>query len=63
MFFVLQALAKKAKAGRELEKVEELMRPVGSPDDKETVTDEERFMLRKLGLKMKAYLLIGELAL
>lgn len=60
--FGLQALKKKQKAGRELEKVEELIKPVGSSDDKENVTDEERFMLRKLGLKMRAYLLMGELA-
>ncbi|XP_057858533.2 CRM-domain containing factor CFM2, chloroplastic isoform X2 [Cryptomeria japonica] len=29
------------------------------PADKETITEEERFMLRKLGLRMKPFLLLG----
>ncbi|MCO5560772.1 hypothetical protein L7F22_014392 [Adiantum nelumboides] len=53
------ALEKKQKAEREINKVEQLLKPVASSDDKEILTDEERFMLRKLGLKMKAFLLLG----
>ncbi|KAI5057309.1 hypothetical protein GOP47_0027324 [Adiantum capillus-veneris] len=53
------ALEKRQKAERELAKVEELSKPVASSDDKEILTDEERFMLKKLGLKMKAFLLLG----
>jgi hypothetical protein len=32
---------------------------VDAPDEIETITEEERFMFRKLGLKMSAFLLIG----
>lgn len=35
----------------------------GPDDDQETITDEERVMFRRVGLRMTAYLPIGELNL
>eukprot|EP00249_Psilotum_nudum_P022135 c28389_g1_i1 orf=405-3392(-) len=53
------ALAKKAKAEKGLEKVEHFLRPSMPPADHEMITEEERFMFRKLGLRMDAFLLLG----
>ncbi|KAL8094250.1 hypothetical protein AgCh_035952 [Apium graveolens] len=53
------AQAKNSKAAKELAKIRESWLPVGPPEDQETVTDEERVMFRKLGLKMKPYLPLG----
>lgn len=39
------------------------MIPVDPSDDQETITDEERFTFRRIGLRMKAYLPLGELFL
>ncbi|XP_019183525.1 PREDICTED: CRM-domain containing factor CFM2, chloroplastic isoform X2 [Ipomoea nil] len=53
------ALEKKAKAEKLLEDLdkEEISEP---PDlDKEGLTEEERYMLRRVGLRMKAFLLLG----
>lgn len=53
------ALAKKARAETlltELEK-EEILQPCEI--DKEGITEEERYMLRKVGLRMKPFLLLG----
>ncbi|XP_011047274.1 PREDICTED: chloroplastic group IIA intron splicing facilitator CRS1, chloroplastic [Populus euphratica] len=53
------ALEKKAKAEKllsELEKSEMSQQP---EIDKEGITEEERYMLRKIGLKMKPFLLMG----
>ncbi|XP_024961206.1 CRM-domain containing factor CFM3A, chloroplastic/mitochondrial-like [Cynara cardunculus var. scolymus] len=47
------------KAERVLSKVEAFLNPVDNPADPESLTDEERFMFRKLGLRMKAFLLLG----
>ncbi|XP_072992054.1 CRM-domain containing factor CFM3, chloroplastic/mitochondrial [Typha latifolia] len=47
------------KAEKTLAKVEESLRPAESSKVPETITDEERFMFRKLGLRMKAFLLLG----
>ncbi|CAA7012849.1 unnamed protein product [Microthlaspi erraticum] len=47
------------KAERALAKVEECLKPAEQRGDQESITDEERFMFRKLGLKMKAFLLLG----
>ncbi|CAA2999929.1 CRM-domain containing factor CFM3A, chloroplastic mitochondrial isoform X1 [Olea europaea subsp. europaea] len=47
------------KAERALSKVEEFLNPADHPADPESITDEERFMFRKLGLRMKAFLLLG----
>jgi hypothetical protein len=46
------------KAERVLGKVETALRPT-EDSRSETITDEERFMFRKLGLRMKAFLLLG----
>lgn len=56
-----QAQAKNAKAEKELAKIRESWLPVGPPDDQETITDEERVMFRRVGLRMKPYLPLGEL--
>ncbi|KAK9106881.1 hypothetical protein Syun_022892 [Stephania yunnanensis] len=53
------AQAKKLRAERLLAKIEISMIPVGPSDDQETITDEERFMFRRVGLRMKAYLPLG----
>ncbi|ESQ56151.1 hypothetical protein EUTSA_v10024373mg [Eutrema salsugineum] len=47
------------KAERALAKVEESLKPAEQRTDFEGITDEERFMFQKLGLKMKAFLLLG----
>ncbi|XP_019083969.1 PREDICTED: CRM-domain containing factor CFM3A, chloroplastic/mitochondrial [Camelina sativa] len=47
------------KAERGLAKVEACLKPAEQREDPESITDEERFMFRKLGLKMKAFLLLG----
>eukprot|EP00252_Welwitschia_mirabilis_P000090 TRINITY_DN10058_c0_g2_i1.p1 TRINITY_DN10058_c0_g2~~TRINITY_DN10058_c0_g2_i1.p1 ORF type:complete len:864 (+),score=158.14 TRINITY_DN10058_c0_g2_i1:274-2865(+) len=52
-------LKKKENAEKQLSKLEKLLAPVEQPEDVETITNEERFMFRKLGLKMKPYLLLG----
>ncbi|CAD6253577.1 unnamed protein product [Miscanthus lutarioriparius] len=52
------AQKKMEKAERVLGKVETALRPT-EDSRPETITDEERFMFRKLGLRMKAFLLLG----
>lgn len=47
------------RAERALSKVEESLKPAEQQADPESITDEERFMFRKLGLRMKAFLLLG----
>ncbi|KAK7344023.1 hypothetical protein VNO77_13222 [Canavalia gladiata] len=47
------------KAEKALMKVEESLKPSEYKADPESITDEERFMFRKLGLRMKAFLLLG----
>ncbi|CAH9074505.1 unnamed protein product [Cuscuta epithymum] len=47
------------KAERALSKVEETLKPLEQPADPYSITDDERFMFRKLGLRMKAFLLLG----
>eukprot|EP00257_Ricinus_communis_P015573 XP_015573521.1 CRM-domain containing factor CFM3A, chloroplastic/mitochondrial isoform X2 [Ricinus communis] len=47
------------KAERALSKVEVFLKPAERQADPESITDEERFMFRKLGLRMKAFLLLG----
>ncbi|PKA47170.1 Chloroplastic group IIA intron splicing facilitator CRS1, chloroplastic [Apostasia shenzhenica] len=47
------------RAERALAKVEEYLKPVQNNADPESITEEERFMFRKLGLRMKAFLLLG----
>lgn len=48
-----------SKAERALSKVEETLYPADRAADPQSITDEERFMFRKLGLRMKAFLLLG----
>ncbi|KAM1301589.1 hypothetical protein ACFX2H_012603 [Malus domestica] len=47
------------KAEQALSKVEECLKPSTLQADPDSITDEERFMFRKLGLRMKAFLLLG----
>ncbi|MED6109773.1 Chloroplastic group IIA intron splicing facilitator CRS1 [Stylosanthes scabra] len=47
------------RAERALMKVESSLQPSEPKPDPESITDEERFMFRKLGLRMKAFLLVG----
>ncbi|KAK9740587.1 hypothetical protein RND81_03G046400 [Saponaria officinalis] len=47
------------KAEQALSKVEAFLTPADRQPDLEGITDEERFMFRKLGLRMKAFLLLG----
>ena len=39
------------------------MVPVGPSDDQGTITEEERTMFRRVGLRMKPYLPVGGLSL
>lgn len=57
---VLQALAKKVQAEEILAKLEkdEISRQLEM--DKEDITEDEKYMLRKVGLKMKPFLLMGK---
>lgn len=54
-----QAERKLMRAEKALSKVEEFLKPAHTQADPESITDEERFMFRKLGLRMKAFLLLG----
>ncbi|MQM15278.1 hypothetical protein Taro_048221 [Colocasia esculenta] len=54
-----RALEKKEKAEELLEELEQSIGPSKSELDKEAISEEERFMLRKVGLRMKAFLLLG----
>ncbi|GMH29231.1 hypothetical protein Nepgr_031074 [Nepenthes gracilis] len=47
------------KAEHALAKVEQFLNPADQQADPESITEEERFMFRKLGLRMKAFLLLG----
>ncbi|XP_004300521.1 PREDICTED: chloroplastic group IIA intron splicing facilitator CRS1, chloroplastic [Fragaria vesca subsp. vesca] len=53
------AQAKKLRAESLLNKIESAMLPAGPDYDQETITDEERVMFRRVGLRMKAYLPLG----
>ncbi|XP_022774444.1 CRM-domain containing factor CFM2, chloroplastic isoform X2 [Durio zibethinus] len=53
------ALEKKAKAEKLLAGLEQVEIPQQSEIDKEGITQEERYMLRKVGLRMKPFLLLG----
>lgn len=55
-----QAQSKKLRAETLLARIEASMIPVSPSDDLETITDEERFTFRRIGLSMKAYLPLGE---
>lgn len=53
------AQAKKLRAEKLLAKIEASMLPAGPDHDQETITEEERVMFRRVGLRMKAYLPLG----
>ncbi|EXB56911.1 Chloroplastic group IIA intron splicing facilitator CRS1 [Morus notabilis] len=53
------AQAKKLRAEKLLAKIEASMVPAGPDYDQETITEEERVMFRRVGLRMKAYLPLG----
>ncbi|KAK4781432.1 hypothetical protein SAY86_015534 [Trapa natans] len=53
------AQAKKLRAETLLSKVEASMIPASPDDDQEILTEEERIMFRKVGLRMKQYLPLG----
>ncbi|RDX82468.1 CRM-domain containing factor CFM3, chloroplastic/mitochondrial, partial [Mucuna pruriens] len=53
------AQTKKHRAEKLLAKIESSMVPAGPDYDQETITDEERVMFRKVGLRMKPYLPLG----
>ncbi|KAL0350966.1 UNVERIFIED_CONTAM: CRM-domain containing factor CFM2, chloroplastic [Sesamum radiatum] len=54
------ALAKKARAEKLLAQLENEEMPQPPEIDKEGITEEERYMLRKVGLRMKPFLLLGK---
>ncbi|KAL5817983.1 hypothetical protein ACOSQ3_026361 [Xanthoceras sorbifolium] len=56
---VAVAQAKKLRAEKLLSKVEASMIPAGPDYDQETITEEERTMFRRVGLRMKGYLPLG----
>ncbi|KAF6170600.1 hypothetical protein GIB67_017849 [Kingdonia uniflora] len=53
------AQEKVRKAEKALRKVQENLSPKDLPTDIETISDEERFLFRKMGLSMKPFLLLG----
>lgn len=53
------AQTKKIRAEKLLAKIEVSMVPVGPDYDQETITDEERVVFRRIGLRMKPYLPLG----
>ncbi|KAE9600270.1 hypothetical protein Lal_00046139 [Lupinus albus] len=53
------AQGKKHRAEKLMSKIEASMIPAGPDHDQETITDEERAMLRRVGLRMKPYLPLG----
>lgn len=60
MYLPEKAMEKKTKAEKLLTELEEKETKQGSEIDKEGITEEERYMLRKVGLRMKPFLLLGE---
>lgn len=50
---------KKLRAEKLLAKIEASMIPINPSDDRETITNEERSVFRRIGLRMKAYLPLG----
>ncbi|CAD6263445.1 unnamed protein product [Miscanthus lutarioriparius] len=53
-----QAIAEKEKAEKLLEELEKAS-PLSKAEVRETISEDERYMLRKVGLKMKQFLLLG----
>jgi len=59
--FVLQAAQKIDRAERELKNLDLKVKPKSMQVARELVSDEEMFTLRKIGLRMKPYLLLGKI--
>ncbi|KAL6845849.1 hypothetical protein ACP4OV_024424 [Aristida adscensionis] len=53
-----QAIAEKEKTEKLLEELEKASQP-SKAETRESISEEERYMLRKVGLKMKQFLLLG----
>jgi len=53
-------LEEKARTERLLSDLEQAEISQGAEVGKEGITEEERYMLRRVGLKMKPFLLLGE---
>ncbi|EFJ26572.1 hypothetical protein SELMODRAFT_412905 [Selaginella moellendorffii] len=53
------AISKKRRADLQIVKLERSLLLSEHPRDRETITEEERYMFKKLGLRMDAFLLIG----
>ncbi|GMP49133.1 hypothetical protein CsSME_00016212 [Camellia sinensis var. sinensis] len=47
------------EAEKVFEKVQKALKPTELPTDLETISDEERFLFRKIGLSMKPFLPLG----
>ncbi|KAK9101319.1 hypothetical protein Scep_024749 [Stephania cephalantha] len=56
---LILARLKFKKAENALAKVQESLNPTDLPTDLETISDEERFTYRRIGLSMKPFLLLG----
>ncbi|KAJ0985467.1 hypothetical protein J5N97_003823 [Dioscorea zingiberensis] len=54
-----QTLEKKEKAEHLLAELEKSVEPTITEPDREAISEEERYMLRKIGLRMKPFLLLG----
>lgn len=54
-------MEKKGRAEKLLKELEKPVEPLKVESDKEGISAEERYMLRKVGLRMKPFLLLGEL--
>ncbi|XP_072972731.1 CRM-domain containing factor CFM2, chloroplastic isoform X2 [Typha angustifolia] len=56
---IQKAITKREKAEKLLEKLEKSAEPPKVESDREAISEEERYMLRKVGLRMKPFLLLG----
>ncbi|XP_073117745.1 CRM-domain containing factor CFM2, chloroplastic isoform X2 [Elaeis guineensis] len=56
---LFQVMEKKEKAEKLLKELEKPVEPLKVESDKEGISEEERHMLRKVGLRMKPFLLLG----
>ena len=57
---ILQVSQKIYRAERELKDINSKMRPKDTIADEERISDEEMYTLRKIGLRMKPFLLLGK---
>lgn len=59
--FILQVSQKIGRAERELKNINLKMRSKDKIVDKEQISEEEMYTLRKIGLRMKPFLLLGKI--